>query len=96
LEVLAAIIVILLAAAAFAVWVCVRLVGWVVGGVARMVRGPQDGIAAAPPAAYPTCPQPRCQAANVPHARFCRRCGNMVSGAPGDLPSRQPAMRYVA
>ena len=95
-EILLAVVIIVLAAVAFAVWACVAVVKMIVRAVtgpARDGRGPgQLGSMAAGTVA---CPQPRCRATNAGHARFCRRCGAAVA-LDAKAASRPAPMRYVA
>lgn len=107
-EFLIAVVLIVVAIFAFAVWLCARIIGLIIraftGGPRQAPRHtsalPRHHEQPAPPwhADVLSCPQVNCRAANAPHARFCRRCGKAVSAtAAGPGAKNRPApMRYVA
>jgi hypothetical protein len=78
-----------LTAVAFFIWLCVRVVGFIIGLMFGTGRRNAPHQPAAQARAWPRCRNQSCRASNVEHARFCRRCGNaMVVGA--------VRLRYVA
>ena len=107
-EFLIAIVVIIVAVCAFAVWLCARIIGLIIRAFTGGPKQQQPRRTQALPrhheqpppqwhADVVPCPQLNCRAANAPHARFCRRCGKAVSAiAAGAGVTTRPQMRYVA
>lgn len=88
-EILLIIVVVFVAVVAFAVWLCARVIGLIVRAIAGPARPSQVAM---PHADLVQCPQLRCRAPNVSHARFCHRCGRAVAAAA----SCSAPTRYVA
>jgi hypothetical protein len=105
-EILIAVVIIIVAVFAFAVWLCARVIGLIIRAFTGGPKPRQTDTArrlheqpALPwHADVVACPQPLCYAANAPHARFCRRCGKAVSAvaAGAGVMNRPASMRYVA
>lgn len=88
------IVVVILAAVLFTVWLAAQLFMLVVRGITAIVRPTRAAATASSstlPVGWSACNYAGCNAANPDHARFCRRCGKMMAGGRNAVP-----MRYVA